>query len=57
MKQSGMFLLACASVAMAGAAIPENRAKQIRAAIPEKPQVAPKKVRRVLIWNTPAHLE
>src|SRR5512137_630133 len=36
--------------------IPSDRAKQILAAAPEKPRVAPKKARRVLIWNTPAHL-
>jgi hypothetical protein len=33
--------------------IPGDRAKQIRDAAPEKPQAAPKKPRRVLVWNTP----
>lgn len=38
------------------AGIPEHQAKQIRDAAPEKPRVAPKKARRVLIFDTPAHL-
>jgi type 1 glutamine amidotransferase len=33
--------------------VPEHRQKQIEAAAPEKPQVAPKQPRRVLIWDTP----
>jgi type 1 glutamine amidotransferase len=36
--------------------VPANRQKQIREAAPDKPRVSPKKERRVLIWNTPAHL-
>ncbi len=36
--------------------IPADRARQIEAAAPLKAQVTPKKPRRVLIWNTPAHL-
>jgi type 1 glutamine amidotransferase len=34
-------------------AIPAHRAKQIREAVPDAPRVAPKRPRRVLIWNTP----
>lgn len=37
----------------AEAQIPEGRAQQIRQAAPEKPRVAPKSPRTVLIWNTP----
>ncbi|MFQ5809607.1 MAG: hypothetical protein ACE5JM_08310, partial [Armatimonadota bacterium] len=33
--------------------VPKNRQQQIETAAPEKAQVAPKKPRRVLIWNTP----
>jgi len=36
--------------------IPKHRAKQIRDAAPDKPQVAPKRPRSVLIWITPPHL-
>ena len=36
--------------------IPAHRQKQIREAAPEKPRVAPKKQRSVLVWCTPAHL-
>ena len=36
--------------------IPMHREKQIRAAVPDKPQVPPKKPRRVLIFVTPPHL-
>lgn len=36
--------------------IPAHRAKQIREAAPERPRVAPRKPRRVLVWNTPDHL-
>ena len=36
--------------------IPKHRARQIEAAVPDKPRVAPKRPRRVLIWNTPKHL-
>jgi type 1 glutamine amidotransferase len=50
-----------AAVGAVGAAssqeeVPANRQKQIREAAPDKPRVSPKKERRVLIWNTPAHL-
>ena len=41
---------------MAMEEIPAHQAKQIREAAPDKPRVAPKKQRRVLIWNTPPHL-
>jgi type 1 glutamine amidotransferase len=58
---------AWAAVLLAGAAaaapprknqegIPMHREKQIRQAAPDKPRVAPKKPRRVLIWLTPPHL-
>jgi type 1 glutamine amidotransferase len=36
--------------------IPAERARQIYDAAPAQPRVAPKAQRRVLIWNTPAHL-
>ncbi len=36
--------------------IPAHRAKQIYDAAPAHARVAPKRARRVLIWNTPAHL-
>ena len=36
--------------------IPEQRVRQIHGAAPAKVRVAPRKPRRVLIWNTPAHL-
>jgi len=36
--------------------IPRHRAKQIQEAAPQKPQAAPKRPRRVLIWITPPHL-
>lgn len=36
--------------------IPAHRATQINLAAPSRPRVAPQKARRVLIWNTPAHL-
>lgn len=36
--------------------IPMHREKQIRAAVPDKPRVAPTKKRRVLIFITPPHL-
>jgi hypothetical protein len=45
-----------AGLAPAAEEIPAHRQKQIREAAPEKPRVAPKKDRSVLIWNTPAHL-
>ncbi len=50
-------LLVCcalaASVGPAAEAIPAHREAQIRQAAPEKPRVAPKQPRTVLIWNTP----
>ena len=52
-------LLAVLTVPLAGRAIddiPKHRAEQIRKAAPDKPSVKPSKPRRVLIWNTPAHL-
>lgn len=36
--------------------IPAHRAKEIYDAAPAKARVVPKQPRRVLIWNTPAHL-
>lgn len=48
--------LAAAALGAPAAGIPEHQAKQIRDAAPEKPRVAPKKARRVLIFDTPAHL-
>jgi type 1 glutamine amidotransferase len=36
--------------------IPAHRAKQILDASPAKARVIPKKARRVLVWNTPAHM-
>ena len=42
--------------AFAEDAVPPHRAKQIRDAAPEKPRVAPKKPRRVLLFVTPPHL-
>src|SRR5512133_1322786 len=36
--------------------IPKDRLDQIFDAAPAAPRVLPKKQRRVLIWNTPAHL-
>ena len=36
--------------------IPKHRAEQIRKAAPAKARVKPVRARRVLIWNTPAHL-
>ena len=48
--------LALAALAAPAAGIPEHQAKQIRDAAPEKPRVAPKRARRVLIFDTPAHL-
>ncbi len=49
-----MILLGCRAWAIEQ--IPPHRARQIEQAAPAKPQVQPKKRRRVLIWNTPAHL-
>ena len=36
--------------------IPAHQAKKIQEAAPEKPRVAPKKDRTVLVWNTPPHI-
>ena len=36
--------------------IPAHQARKIEAAAPAKPTVAPARPRRVLVWNTPAHL-
>jgi len=36
--------------------IPQQRAKQIWDAAPERPSEAPKEQRKVLVWNTPDHL-
>jgi type 1 glutamine amidotransferase len=44
------------STVMAVEDIPGHRQKQIRGAVPEKPRMAPKKARKVLIWSTPDHL-
>jgi type 1 glutamine amidotransferase len=44
------------SAGMAVEEIPKHRQKQIREAAPEKPRVAPKEPRKVLVWNTPDHL-
>ncbi|MHC4406793.1 MAG: ThuA domain-containing protein, partial [Planctomycetota bacterium] len=44
------------SSGMAVEEIPEHRQKQIWDAAPEEARVAPKKPRKVLIWNTPDHL-
>jgi len=58
-RPSIMLLIALAAVGPAvgqDIPIPKHRAKQIEAAAPAKPRAAPKKPRRVLIWNTPKHL-
>jgi len=44
------------AIGAARAEIPKHRAEQIRKAAPDRPQVRPTRPRRVLIWNTPAHL-
>ncbi len=49
-------VLPALSAARAAEEIPQHRAKQIWEAAPEKPSVAPRETRRVLIFNTPAHL-
>jgi type 1 glutamine amidotransferase len=43
-------------VACAAEGIPAHQAKRIEEAAPAKARVAAKKARRVLVWNTPAHL-
>jgi len=48
-------LLCCLNL-HAQAGIPAQLARQIYEAAPARPQVPPRKPRRVLIWNTPAHL-
>ena len=49
--------LSClAFAAPAADQIPAHQARQIFEAAPAQPRVAPRKPRRVLIWNTPAHL-
>ena len=45
-----------AAMALAVEDIPEHRKAQIRKACPRKPRLAPKKHRKVLVWNTPDHL-
>ncbi len=50
------FFLAYAWMLPAAEEIPADRARQIYDAAPAGPSVAPQKPRRVLIWNTPAHL-
>jgi type 1 glutamine amidotransferase len=47
---------ALAALGAPAAGIPEHQAKQIRDAAPQEPRVAPKKARRVLVFDTPAHL-
>ncbi len=49
-------LLAGGFAAAQDVPIPGNHAQQIEKAVPAKARVAPKKPRRVLIWNTPDHL-
>ena len=49
-------LLAAGTAAGQDIPIPKHRGRQIESAAPAKPRVAPKKPRRVLIWNTPKHL-
>lgn len=40
----------------AWAQVPAHQVEQIRKAAPEQARVAPRQPRKVLIWNTPAHL-
>ena len=49
-------LLGLMGIAQGVEQIPEHQAKKIRDAAPDKPRVEPKKARRVLIFNTPAHI-
>lgn len=55
-------LLICGLLPMLGSSIPAvdlipaPRAAQILQAAPSQPRVTPRQPRRVLIWNTPAHL-
>src|SRR5512137_2114843 len=49
--------VACFGVTLPAAdEIPANRARQISEAAPARARVPPQKPRRVLVWNTPAHL-
>ena len=48
---SGVMMLALCM--LAPAQVTKDQAERIRAAVPEKARVTPKKHRRVLIWNTP----
>jgi type 1 glutamine amidotransferase len=53
----GLCALVCGvPTAPAAEEIPAHRAQQIFEAAPAQARVVPKKPRRVLIWNTPAHL-
>ena len=61
MAASRFCLAAIASVAVALPAfaveeLPKHRQKPIWDAVPAKPRVAPKRARKVLVWNTPDHL-
>ncbi len=58
MKTTGLLLpiVFLAWTLPAAEEIPADRARQIYDAAPAQPRVAPRKARRVLIWNTPAHL-
>jgi uncharacterized protein len=56
-------LLACLALALAMPAMSDaveaiaaNQARRIEEAAPARPRVQPKKARKVLVWNTPAHL-
>jgi len=51
-----LVLLLAAPCFLAAETIPEHQAKQIYDGAPAKAQATPQKPRRVLIWNTPAHL-
>ena len=51
-----IFLSASTTILFSATEIPAHRATQIFDAAPNKARVAPKQPRRVLIWNTPAHL-
>jgi hypothetical protein len=60
MASNRLWLTAFSAVAsallIAAEEIPKHQQEQIQKAAPDKPRVAPKKQRRVLIWNTPPHL-
>lgn len=53
---SGLAAAVLAAGLFAADTIPPHQAKKIEEAAPAKPRVAPKKLRRVLIFVTPAHL-